>query len=363
MIHKSFTTRRAVLKGTAAAGGALAAPAVLRRAWAAEPIKVSSYGGYFEDMLSEFAYPAFTKATGIEVETVSQPGGFEWFVNLKSSIEAGTPAVDVTMAAQGSMRRMPEIFVPLAEDAIPNMANVPEYFILRDDAGAPLGCPVLAWYATFVTNTDVWPNPPVSLGRRLGPEIRRRTGLGAQRGFQLPDRHHRQDLLRRQRDHGLGRRPDDLHGEDGRTQGQRPPLVPRRGPVPSHAPVGRTDRRPVLPRRDPGHDRRRLPRALDLPQGGRPGGLRVVVHDPRRDQGGRLPAVHRLVRLAGGPDHDHRQPVDRAGPAARHAAGPVGRGVQSRFEHHRNPSSRKYAVYVEKGDWIAQKWSEFLLDV
>ena len=141
--------RRTILKGTVAAGGVLAAPSVLRRAWADEPIKVSSYGGYFEDMLSEYAYPAFTKDTGIEVETISQPGGFQWFVTLKNSIEAGSPAVDITMAAQGSMRRIPEIFVPLEEASVPNLVNVPEYLILRNDSDTPVGAPVLAWYATL----------------------------------------------------------------------------------------------------------------------------------------------------------------------------------------------------------------------
>ncbi len=156
--------RRTALKSTAAAGGVLAAPSVLRRAWAAEPIKVSSYGGYFEDMLSQYAYPAFTKETGIEIETISQPGGFQWFVTLKNSIAAGSPAVDITMAAQGSMRRISEIFIPLDTGAVPNLQNIPEYLILRDDKDSPIGAPVLAWYATFVTNTERWPEPPVSWG-------------------------------------------------------------------------------------------------------------------------------------------------------------------------------------------------------
>ena len=163
--------RRSILKGTAAAGGVLAAPSVLRRAWAAEPIKVSSYGGYFEDMLSQFAYPAFTKETGIEVETISQPGGFQWFVTLKNSIAAGSPAVDVTMAAQGSMRRATEVFIPLEESSIPNLQNVHDYLILRNDEDTPIGAPVLAWYATFVTNTERWPEPPVSWGDAWDPKF------------------------------------------------------------------------------------------------------------------------------------------------------------------------------------------------
>ncbi|MCY4609614.1 MAG: extracellular solute-binding protein [bacterium] len=170
--------RRFILKGTAAAGGVLAAPSVLRRAWAAEPIKVSSYGGYFEDMLSQYAYPAFTKETGIEIETISQPGGFQWFVTLKNSIAAGSPAVDVTMAAQGSMRRATEVFIPLDEETVPNLQNVPEYLILRNDEESPIGAPVLAWYATFVTNTERWPEPPVSWADAWDPKFEGELGWG-----------------------------------------------------------------------------------------------------------------------------------------------------------------------------------------
>ncbi|MBN34232.1 MAG: ABC transporter substrate-binding protein [Rhodospirillaceae bacterium] len=157
MTHKLISSRRSVLKGTAAATGMLAAPAVLRRAWADDPIKVSSYGGYFEDMLAEYAYPEFTKATGIEVETVSQPGGFEWFVQLKSSVAAGSPAVDVTMGGFGSMLRAPELLIPIDETKVPNIVNVPDYLIQRTGDGTPRNCPVLAWYATMVTNTEVFP--------------------------------------------------------------------------------------------------------------------------------------------------------------------------------------------------------------
>ncbi len=172
--------RRTALKSTAAAGGVLAAPCVLRRAWAAEPIKVSSYGGYFEDMLSQYAYPAFTKETGIEIETISQPGGFPWFVTLKSSIAAGSPAVDVTMAGQGSMRRATDVFIPLEEAHVPNLRNVPEYLILRNEDEMALGAPVLAWYATFVTNTDRWAEPPVSWAEAWDSRFEDELGWGRQ---------------------------------------------------------------------------------------------------------------------------------------------------------------------------------------
>ncbi|MBT6204910.1 MAG: extracellular solute-binding protein [Rhodospirillaceae bacterium] len=178
MTYKFNSSRRSVLKGTAVATGALAAPAVLSKAWAAEPIKVSSYGGYFEDMLAEYAYPEFTKATGIEVQTVSQPGGFEWFVQLKTSIAAGSPAVDVTMGGYGSILRAPEVLIPIDESQVPNLANVPDYLIQRTADGTPITCPVLAWYATLVTNTELFPTTPTSWADAWDPKFEGELGWG-----------------------------------------------------------------------------------------------------------------------------------------------------------------------------------------
>ena len=70
--------RRDFLKTGAAAVGTLAVGTYLPRAWAAEPLKVSAYGGYFEDSLAEYVYPEFTKASGIEIESVSQTGSMGW---------------------------------------------------------------------------------------------------------------------------------------------------------------------------------------------------------------------------------------------------------------------------------------------
>ena len=180
MTRTFTTTRRRALKGAFAATGALAAPSVLRRAWAAEPIRVSSYGGFFEDSLSQYAYPEFTKVSGIEIETVSQPGGFEWFVQLETSIETGTPAVDVTMAAQGSMRRAPQLFIPLRPGDVPNLVNVPEYLILRNESDMPLGAPALSWYATFVTNSDAWPEAPTTWADAWDPKFNGEFGWAKQ---------------------------------------------------------------------------------------------------------------------------------------------------------------------------------------
>ncbi len=172
-VKKLSATRRNVLKTSAAAAAASTLPVgtFLRRAWAAEPIKVSSYGGYFEDMLSEYAYPEFEKASGIQVETISQPGGFAWFTQLENGMEAGNAPVDITMAGGNAMRRASHLFTPLDVNKAPNMANIPEYLIWNmPDTDMPAASPMLAWYTTFVTNTEIWPEAPTSWADAWDPK-------------------------------------------------------------------------------------------------------------------------------------------------------------------------------------------------
>ncbi len=92
MMKKTLsTTRRRFMAGTAATASTLAMGTYLRRAHAASPLKISAYGGYFEDSLAEFVYPDFSKETGIPTESVSQEGGFSWFTVLETSAKATVP--------------------------------------------------------------------------------------------------------------------------------------------------------------------------------------------------------------------------------------------------------------------------------
>jgi putative spermidine/putrescine transport system substrate-binding protein len=178
---KHSISRRNVLKTSAAAAAASTLPVgtFLRRAWAAEPIKVSSYGGYFEDSLSTYAYPEFEKASGIQVETVSQPGGYSWFTQLENGMDAGNAPVDITMAAGGSIRRANHLFSRLDPAKAPNIENIPDYLIYRGpEGGNPIGSPALAWYTTFVTNTEIWPDPPTSWADAWDPKFVDSLGWG-----------------------------------------------------------------------------------------------------------------------------------------------------------------------------------------
>src|SRR5438046_1592028 len=83
-------TRRKFLTG--AAGAALVtlqAPYVI----AAGPrsLRVSTFGGYFERMFTQHIYPAFTKATGIAVQSIEQSEGAQFLFQLAAANKAGKP--------------------------------------------------------------------------------------------------------------------------------------------------------------------------------------------------------------------------------------------------------------------------------
>jgi putative spermidine/putrescine transport system substrate-binding protein len=76
----------------------MAAPAILRAQSA--PLKVGTYGGYFEDSFNQHIFPDFTAATGIEVESIGTPTGEAWLVQLQQAARAGQAPADVSMMAQ-----------------------------------------------------------------------------------------------------------------------------------------------------------------------------------------------------------------------------------------------------------------------
>lgn len=158
-------TRRAILKASAATLGAaaLSAPFVSRAA-SSGPLRVGTYGGYFQDSFDAHVYPDFTKDTGIAIESIGEPTGEAWLVQLETAARAGQAPADVSMMAQvprlkGQNSRL---WAPLDESAMPNAKNLPEHFVHRYDDGSINGVGAVSWYITLVTNTDSYPDAPDS---------------------------------------------------------------------------------------------------------------------------------------------------------------------------------------------------------
>ena len=158
-------TRRTFLAMSAAALGAttVAAPFV-RRASSAEPLKVGTYGGYFQDSFDTHIYPDFTKDTGIEIESIGEPTGEAWLVQLETAARAGQAPADVSMMAQVPRLKgqNTKLWAPLDEAALPNSKNLPDHFVHRYDDGTISGIGAVSWYITLVSNTDVYPEAPTS---------------------------------------------------------------------------------------------------------------------------------------------------------------------------------------------------------
>jgi putative spermidine/putrescine transport system substrate-binding protein len=137
---------------TAATGAVSTTPQPIEGA----KIKVSTYGGFFEENFATF-YPAFTKETGVEVESISQPTSEVWVVQLQQATDAGAPPpADVSMLSGVGIQRAinGEILATYDQAAIPQAANLAEGYVRLDPAGLVAGVGGVSWYITLVSNTE-----------------------------------------------------------------------------------------------------------------------------------------------------------------------------------------------------------------
>jgi len=144
-----------------------------------QPLKVGAYGGYFKDSFDQFIFPEFTKATGIEVESIAEPTGEAWLAQLNAAASAGQAPADVSMIAQVPMLKgqKTELWMPLDEGKLPNLANVSPNFVHRYPDGRLDGVGAVAWFITLVTNTDIYTQAPESWNELWNPANKDRLGL------------------------------------------------------------------------------------------------------------------------------------------------------------------------------------------
>jgi putative spermidine/putrescine transport system substrate-binding protein len=118
-------------------------------------IKVGTYGGFFEENFSKM-YPKFTKETGVEVESVSQPTSEQWVVQLEQATKAGAIPADISMLAVVGMRRAEKGNVLASFDIseVPNNQYLADGFVYENEGGDAVGVGAVSWYITLVSNTD-----------------------------------------------------------------------------------------------------------------------------------------------------------------------------------------------------------------
>jgi putative spermidine/putrescine transport system substrate-binding protein len=146
---------------------------------AGSKIKVGTYGGFFEENFSKM-YPAFTKKTGVEVESVEESTSEVWVVSLQQAIEAGgPPPTDVSMLSGVGIQRAlnGDILAKYRASDIPESKNLDDGYVRTDDEGNVAGVGGVSWYITIVSNTDRVKESPDSWAAFWEPEWRNELAL------------------------------------------------------------------------------------------------------------------------------------------------------------------------------------------
>src|SRR5690554_474491 len=120
---------------------ALAALLAGSTALAQQSLKIGVYGGYFKDSFDEHIFPLFTEETGIEVESIAEPTGEAWYVQLEAAARAGQATADVSMIAQVPFQRgaATGLWAPLDESAMPNLQYARQQLLNRNADGELIG--------------------------------------------------------------------------------------------------------------------------------------------------------------------------------------------------------------------------------
>ncbi|MCP8895212.1 ABC transporter substrate-binding protein [Shinella daejeonensis] len=174
---KTNVSRRAILGAGVAGASMLAMPAVLRAQ--DKSLKIGVYGGYFKDSFDKNIFPEFTKATGIAVESVAEPTGEAWLVQLEQAARAGQAPADLSMMSQVAMLKgqATDLWAPLDPAKLSNYDNLIDHFVNKYPDGRVAGIGAVAWYITLVTNTNVYPEAPTSWEALWDPANADKLGL------------------------------------------------------------------------------------------------------------------------------------------------------------------------------------------
>jgi len=144
-----------------------------------EALKVGAYGGYFKDSFDKHIYPDFTKETGIKIESIAEPTGEAWLVQLEQAARAGQAPADVSMMSQTVMLRgqRNELWTPYDLKEIPNSKNLLDQNINHYPDGRVSGIGAVGWYITLVSNTNVFKTAPTSWADMWSPDKKNSLGL------------------------------------------------------------------------------------------------------------------------------------------------------------------------------------------
>ena len=130
----------------------------------AETLTISAWGGFFEETLAAEIYPGFTAETGIEVKSIAQPEDSAWMTQLMAAARAKQAPADLSLVTDEVLIRGNEagLWAKLNPANMAGTEALKDGYVILDDGGMAYGVGALAFYTTFVTNTDFAPDAPAS---------------------------------------------------------------------------------------------------------------------------------------------------------------------------------------------------------
>ncbi|WP_420861257.1 ABC transporter substrate-binding protein [Algirhabdus cladophorae] len=149
------------IKSLVAATGILVASA---SALAAQELTISAWGGFFEETLAAEIYPGFTAETGIEVRSIAQPEDSTWMTQLMAANRAGQAPADLSLVVDEVLFRGNSVglWAELDPGNMTGTQALKDGYVKLNDSGLAYGVGALAFYTTFVTNTDYAATAPAS---------------------------------------------------------------------------------------------------------------------------------------------------------------------------------------------------------
>lgn len=137
--------RRAILGAGAFGLATLAVPTSLLAARG--QIRVGVYEGYVRTVFERHVFPGFTRATGIAVTSVPEPGSEEWLRQLTDAAQSGIAPVDVSLATDTVVDAGLEaiLWARLDLTKIPNSAYVQPQFLKKYSDGRTAAVGAMTW--------------------------------------------------------------------------------------------------------------------------------------------------------------------------------------------------------------------------
>jgi len=131
---------------------------------AAETLTISAWGGFFEETLAAEIYPGFTEKTGIEVKSIAQPEDSAWMTQLMAAARAKKAPADLSLVVDETLIRgnTAGLWAKMDPANMTGTKELKDGYVMLDDEGKAYAVGALAFYTTFVTNTDFAKEAPAS---------------------------------------------------------------------------------------------------------------------------------------------------------------------------------------------------------